>query len=553
MSKIVLVAPNTVSDVDEGTELSNPELWSPDTPNVYTIRSTIREGMRVIDAIDNPLGFRWFHFDAQRGFFLNGSRVQIQGVNWHQSYPGMGNALPNSRHWKDMELIRGIGANFWRTSHYPHAPAMMDASDHLGLMVWEELPINKEIGEPNEYITNVLQMAKEMIDRDCNHPSVVLWGIAGEVNAAHAVARRVVASTVAGYRELDPTRPTAMHEPRGEDIEALVDVAGLGAGNETDEKHSRFPQRCYMTAEYSAALIGRGLYGGGTLSEELGCERHEAYLREINRRKWMAGGCIWNAIDYDGESYDPVIPHVVSFGMADTWRIPKEAYYFYQSQWSKTPMLHVLGHWTWTGQEGQERAVKIYSNAPQLELFLNNRSLGVKDDIADDLLHPPRVWKVSYQPGSLRAVAHFPGNELIDERRTAGPAYQIILKSDVSQLASGDPESVAYLTATVSDKYGIPVPEANQAITFTSYGPGELLPQQSLEHGTGYTLNAIGGVARIAFRSTTRSGKAVISAYTNGLRLGRISILVTAPGKPDEMDYIERFQTDEIPVTAKPQ
>ena len=169
--------------VKNGGLLKSPLLWSPESPHLYRISSSLREGARSLDRVENPLGFRWFKFDPQRGFFLNGKRVQIQGTNWHQSYPGMGNALPNSRHAKDMELIKGMGANFWRTSHYPHDVATMEASDRLGLMVWEELPINKEIGDPNQYIVNVNIMANEMIERDRNHPSVIVWGIAGEVNA----------------------------------------------------------------------------------------------------------------------------------------------------------------------------------------------------------------------------------------------------------------------------------------------------------------------------------------------------------------------------------
>jgi beta-galactosidase len=380
----------------------------------------------------------------------------------------------------------------------------------------------------------------------------VLWGIAGEVNAPHAVVKRVVESVARAYRELDPTRPVAMHAPRGEDIEALVDISGLGADQETDEKHTRFPQRSYMTGEYSAALTGRGLYGGGPNSEELACERHEKYLGEINSRPWLAGGCIWNAFDYDGESYDAVIPHIVAFGMTDIWRIPKEVFYFYQSQWSAKPMVHIVGPWTWPGEEGRTRAVKVYSNAADVELFLNGRSLGVKHDApAAGLLHPPRVWDVAYQPGVLRAVARLNGRELVDERKTAGAAYQIILHSDSTQLRSGDPESLAYLTAIVADKDGTPVPDATLPITFTSYGPGELLPQTWLGHGTGFTWNAIGGLTRIAFRATARSGEAVLSAHSPGLRMGRTSIQVTAPGKPNEMDYKERFEEDETPVTGK--
>jgi beta-galactosidase len=551
LSRRVAVAAAASVELDQATEIAGPELWSPDTPSVYTVRSTLRDGDRIVDVSEAPLGFRWFKFDAQKGFFLNGKRVQIQGVNWHQSYPGMGNALPNSRHWKDMQVIREMGANFWRTSHYPHDPATMEASDRLGLMVWEELPINKEIGHPDEYIRNVVQMAREMIARDRNHPSVILWGIAGEVNAPQSVVHRVIETTAGTYRSLDPSRPVVMHEPGGEDIEALVDVVGGGATRATDQKHARFPERPYMTGEYSAALIGRAVYGGGRGSEEAGCELHEQMLRQINRRSWLAGGAIWNAFDYDGENYDPIVPHMVSFGVADIWRIPKEAYYFYQSQWSAKPMVHIVGHWTWPGEEGRERSVKVYSNAADVELFLNGRSLGVKSGApAEDLAHPPLVWKVEYQPGTLRAVAHFEKNQAVDERKTAGPPAQILLTSDVRQLVSGDPESLAYLTATVADKAGTPVPDSSLPVSFTWYGPGELLPQTWPGHGTGLTWNVIGGLTRIAFRSTNRSGSAVVSAYSPGLSMGRANILVTAPGKPNEMDYL-RSSEAETPVTGR--
>ena len=307
-----------------------------------------------------------------------------------------------------------------------------------------------------------------------------------------------------------------------------------------------------MTAEYSASLMGRGVYGGGPESEEIACTKHEQYLRELARRPWLAGGCIWNAFDYDGESYDAVIPHIVAFGMTDVWRIPKEVFYFYQSQWNVKPMVHILGHWTWSAQESR-REVKVYSNAPEVELFLNGRSLGVKKDASEaaGLAHPPRVWDVEYQPGLLRAVARFAGAELVDERKTAGSPQRIVLTSDAVELRSGDLESLAYLTATVVDKDNTPVPGSSVPVTFTSYGPGELLPQTWLGHGTGLTWNAIGGMTRIAFRSTARSGDAVISAYSPGLEMGRTTVKVASPGKPSEMDYQERFAEDETPITGK--
>ena len=547
ISSPVRVTPGDSVTIGRATcRLENPLLWSPGSPHLYQIKTGLRVGDTTIDAVENPLGFRWFEFDPQQGFFLNGARVQIQGTNWHQSYPGMGNALPNSRHRKDMEMIREMGANFWRTSHYPHDPATIEASDRLGLMVWEELPVNKEVGNPGEYIANVLTMAEEMIRRDRNNPSVITWGIAGEINAPAKVSRRVVAAIAQKYRQLDSTRPVAMHEPRGDDIEALIDVIGLGASGETDAKHRRYPNRSYLTSEYAIATMGRGIFGAGPESEDHACEKHEEYLRLLYARNWMAGGLIWHQFDFEGENYDTVMPHINSWGMADVWRIPKDVYYLYQSQWSVTPMVHIVGHWTWPGEEGQTKAVKVYSNAEEVELFLNGTSLGKKRDATDaGLPHSPRIWQVPFHAGTVRALVRHGAVELSDERRTAGPAHHLVLQSDAPQLKSGDRESIAYITALVVDEKETVVPSASHPIAFTSYGPGELLPQTWLGYGTGLTWNAIAGQTRIAFRATDRTGHAVISAYSPGLGMGRVRIAVLEEGKRDEMEYVERFENDE--------
>jgi beta-galactosidase len=540
------ISPRDAREITEDAgAVANPQLWSPDSPHLYRIRTSLLDGPRRVDTVENPLGFRWFKFDAQKGFFLNGKRVQLQGTNWHQVYPGMGNALPDSRHVKDMEIIRAMGVNFWRTSHYPHDPATIEASDRLGLMVWEELPILKEIGNPPEYIANCVAMADEMIRRDRNHPSIIVWGIAGEVNAPPRVAKRVTAAVAERYRRLDPSRPVGMHEPRGDEVEALMDVVGLGVGKKTDEKHRRFPNRPYLTAEYSASTVGRGIYGGGPESEDRACQSHEAYLRQLNLRPWMAGGAIWHQFDYEGETYDTVIPHIVSFGMCDLWRIPKDVYYFYQSQWTAPPMVRICGHWTWPGAEGQARRVKIFSNAHEVELFLNGKSLGSKSDASEaGLAHPPRTWTVPYQPGTLKAVARHEGREVTDERQTAGAPHHLVLEADARRLESGNLESLVYVTARVVDEKGTVEPWAEVPITFTSAGPGELLRQTWLGHGTGWTLDSVAGMAQMAFRATDHTGHATISAYSPGLRMGRIKIPVQAPGKPDEMEYKE-FEVDE--------
>ncbi len=518
--------------------VSAPRLWSPDSPSLYRIRTTLREGGRPVDLLETPLGFRWFHFDADRGFFLNGERLQLRGTTWHQSYPGMGDALPNSRHFADMKMIREMGCNFFRTSHYPHDPAVTEACDRLGLLVLEELFVGEEIENTPEYFEIQARTAEEMIVRDRNHPCVILWGMEGEVDAAQQSAG-VVISLVEKLRELDPTRPVTMQDARVEEVKQHLDVVGLYSSFEdNDRERKQHPTRKYLIEEYTAAGIGRGVYGMGPESEELGCVKHEEYLSQVNSRPWIAGSALWHQFDYDGEEYDPVIPHLVTFGMADAWRIPKDVYSFYQSQWSAAPVVHICGHWNWPGEEGKPRSVKIYSNLEELELLLNGRSLGVKHRVAvAGLEHPPRIWEIPYQPGVLEAIGRQGSLARKDQRKTAGAPARIELRPDVDRVTSGDPESLAYVTALVVDKEGTVVPHASSAITFTSYGPGELLPQTWPGHPTGFTWNAVAGMTAIAFRATNRVGRAVISAYSPGLGLGRVEVQVVASGKRDEMEY----------------
>jgi beta-galactosidase len=199
--------------------------------------------------------------------------------------------------------------------------------------------------------------------------------------------------------------------------------------------------------------------------------------------------------------------------------------------------VHICGHWTWPDDKAT-KTVKVYSNLEEVELILNGRSLGIKrGGTYPGLAHPPRAWEVPYQPGTLEAVARSGTQTVSDTRKTAGPAARIALISDVKQLRSGDRESLAYLTASVVDKDGTVVPNAFHPISFTSYGPGELLPQIWAGHKVGFTWNAIAGLTGIALRATDRVGRCVTSAYSPGLLLGRVEIQVLTKGKRDEMEH----------------
>jgi beta-galactosidase len=539
----IRIDPADTLSVEVGHKLDNPNLWSPSDPYLYRVHTEVRSGGKVLDDRIDPLAFRWFRFDPNDGFFLNGSPLKLRGTCWHQVYPGLGNALPDSRHLKDMRIIKDMGANFWRTSHYPHDPVTLAACDSLGIMVIEELPVMKEVGDVDAYTANILSRQREMVLRDRNHPSIIMWGLAGEVSAPNPVAFRVARAVVDGYRALDPTRPVAMHRPRGENLEALMDVIGAGADERTDKMHQKFPDRRYMVLEYSAALSGRGIYGGGIYSEEQACRRHEEYLSALNTRDYLAGGCLWHQFDYNGNTYDRITPRVTAFGLNDVWRIPKDVFYLYRSQWSDSLTVHINGHWTWTGTEGKNREVKVYSNGEGVELSLNGRSLGGGQALdIPGLEHPPRVWDVPYEPGILVAATTRGDRSVSDTVRTAGPPVRVELAADLRTFDPRDTGNLVEITASIVDSAGVVVPDAVNPISFAVFGPARVLPQTWLAHGTGTTWHPVAGITRALARPLGPSGNVVIMAASPGLLSGRARIRMIAPGDFDHMEYIEGSQ-----------
>lgn len=535
-----------------------PELWSCDRPYLYTLKLDVVSGGTITDSRDIPVGFRWFTFDPDRGFSLNGVTMKLQGTCWHQFYPGLGSALPRSRHRKDMEEMKRMGVNFLRTSHYPHHDEILDAADELGIMVNEEFPVNKEIGNPRAYKKNILSRIDEVIDHHFNHPSLIIWGLGGEVNAPFEISYDISKSCAERFRELDPTRPICMHAPRGQAIGELFDVAGYGLsgaeqtdveGTAAHREHARSPELAIMSLEYSMALTARGHYGSDEHSEEYGCERHEDYLRRIYREPWYAGGAIWHQFDYHGDTYDRVIPRVVAWGIQDPWRIPKESFFLHKCQWNPEPMVHILGHWNWPGlgesadPAGSTRTVKVYANGRSVDLFLNDVAIGRAEKDEDDLLpHPPFVFKVPYEPGELKAVAHFDDGDPIETTvHTAGEPYRLELSADYEQQVYTDYDALSEITLRVLDREGHLVPTASIPVTFYHTGVGELLDQCWPPFGRGRSWYTVAGLTRILYRPNGLPGSAWIKAYSPGLLQGGLTIRNVVPGESDfySVDFMQ--------------
>jgi beta-galactosidase len=488
-----------------GFEVPNPALWSVDEPNLYTLEVQLwKDGApaspEAVDADATTVGFRWFEFTADRGFFLNGRQVKLRGLNRHQDYPGLGNALPRRLQVRDAEILKEMGANFVRLSHYPQHPAFLDACDRLGIVVYAEIASWQYIGG-EMFARNAEQMLREMIARDKNHPSIVLWGLLNEGRSKTLFERlhRVA-------KECDPTRPTVYaenHPAEGKERGSVFvpDVLGLNYRlEELDAIRADLPGLKLVSSETTNYEHRRR----GDVAQDIGqVKRFKAETDIVEERGYMAGMALWSMHDY-GTDYELSWP-IQNSGVFDDYRLPKGGYWFLRARWSAEPAVRIIGHWNWAGREGQTIAVLVCSNGDSLELLLNGTSLGVK---TDKLL---AQWDVPYEPGVLRAVASCGGTTVEHRLCTAGaPAALRIESADDTLVADGS--DVAEITVTVVDKDGNPVLTEEGHAVFRVEGPAVVRGIAGIP-----CTRVLGGIGRILVQATTVPGTVLVRAAYRGL------------------------------------
>lgn len=419
--------------------LSQIELWSPQNPYLYRVISQIEVNGRVIDEVNNPLGFRWFKFDPDEGFFLNGKPMKLMGANRHQDYWGDGNAISDEIHRSDMQLLKDMGANFIRLAHYPQAPAVLEAADELGLLVWEETPLVNEITLSEAHDENAEIMVKEMIRQHFNHPSIIMWGYMNEIYWAHRFLDEEVvdAHTAATLklaqklenivRKEDPSRYTAMacHNYPLYETSKITDIPMivswnlyhgwyyddfLDFGQFMDEQHQKYPERIHFISEYGA---GSDVRLHSTQPERFdftveGQKRFlESFIEQISDRPYIAGASVWNLIDFSSERRLDAIPHLNSKGLAEVDRTPKDSYYLFQAALSEKPILRIA-ETNWTNRSGYPernetvvyQPVQVYSNSDAVELWQNGKSLGTKK-----IENYSAVWEVPFTHGQHQFLA----------------------------------------------------------------------------------------------------------------------------------------------------
>ncbi|HEX5411150.1 MAG TPA: glycoside hydrolase family 2 TIM barrel-domain containing protein [Terriglobia bacterium] len=565
------VGPNAVKEIDQTITVTSPRLWSPDSPHLYELASIVSETGTITDRYQTPFGIRFMGYDAAHGFTLNGQPIVLRGVDRRQDYGFLGDAVPEAVGVKDVRLMKDMGVNFVRTSHYPQDPAVIAACDRLGILVWEEVPNIKirmyhaPLDEeehiystrfPRGLMTNIKHQLKEMVERDRNHPSIIIWGFADDLSRYQYPQDFVELSDFT--HALDPARWTA---GRCAHVTDIIDATTI---EDLVQAHKEHPEKKYIWNEWGSFHCERGREGPALVRKgrsvvfadseaALACE---GYLMQWNALPWLgtAKWCMFDTGEVNGTAtrtlWEPLDGHITPrwpfndyFGVADMWRLPKEAYFLFQAEWTDKPMVHIVGHWTWPEYAGRNRQVRIYSNCDTMELFLNRKSLGLRKPAAQEriwqdfralvdrfrdtdelggqftqerfqgayLKHPPFVWDdVTYQPGELLAVGTKANTTVRHQIRTAGPATGIVLKPDKKSLVA-DASDVIFIEARVIDSAGTIVPAAQNWIAFSATGPARLL-------GGTTEIDAITGIASINVQSTGERGEVVIQADSPGLQ-----------------------------------
>jgi beta-galactosidase len=525
-SRTMKIEPWAEVESAQEVKITNPRLWSIETPHMYRLVTIIKSGATSVDTYETPFGIRTIRFDPNQGFFLNGKRVEIKGVCCHQDHAGVGSALPDRIQYYRIEKLKEMGCNAYRTSHNAPTPELLDACDRLGMLVMDE---QRMIGSSEE----ILGQLARMVLRDRNHPSVILWSLGNEEDAIQGTdaGARIAATMKRTVERLDPTRPVtvAMNGSWGRGFSHVVDVQGCNymSSGDIDAYHKSHPNQPMIGTEEASTLCTRGIYAndptrGYMSAYDAGAppwgSTAEKFWQFYAARPFLAGGFVWTGFDYRGEPTPYAWPCISShFGIMDTCGFPKDNYYYYQAWWSDRPVLHLLPHWNWPGKEGQEIAVWCHSNCDEVELLLNGRSLGRKEMPRNSHLE----WKVPYAPGVLEARG-FKGGRVVATTKveTTGPAAKVALAPDRSRI-SADGEDVSLMTVSITDAQGRVVPTADNEVSFKVSG-GRIIgvgngDPSSHEADKASRRKAFNGLCMVIVQSSTDAGPIRLTATSPGI------------------------------------
>ena len=572
------------TDIEQIIKVTSPSLWSVDNPSLYTLQSSVLEGTRPVDNFTSTFGIRKTEFDKDKGFLLNGKHVKLNGVCLHHDAGCLGSAVPEQAWERRLQILKEMGCNAIRTSHNPPAPEFLDLCDKMGFLVmdeafdeWVEAKGQVQYGYHKYFAECSQSDLVSMIHRDRNHPSVVIW------SAGNEVPDQVVENGTETLRKLietihreDPTRPVTQANDRiaAGDGPAklpfleLLDIVGYNYVDRWFERrelyysidrHDHPDWKMIGTENVSIGGL-RGQYSIGPEPTGSRPFRSGSYRTSMIEAEdlwkftsvndYVIGDFMWTGIDYLGEAFWPTKSS--SSGVIDLCGFPKDGYYFYQSQWTKKPMVHLSPHWNWAGHEGQVISVIVYTNCDSVELFLNGKSYGTKSYVFPQQGHSgswigyarPYVvpttsdlhlsWDVPYEPGTLKVIGKKGGKTVSEEVHTTSRSASIRLSADRINLTA-DSHEIVNIKAEIIDENGWVVPDANNLIEFKVEGEGVLIgtdngnPMDKTQMKS-KQRNAFNGLALAVIQSTEKSGTIRITAMSADLK---DAVLQIASSKSD--------------------
>ena len=465
-----------ITTVKEKVFIKNPRLWSPETPELYKTRVCVYEDGEKQDEYETRFGFRTYYVDPEKGLFINDKHYLIKGVCGHADFGLTGKAVPDSIHRHKVKLLKEMGANGYRTSHYMQAEALMDALDENGFIVMDE---TRWFASDEESVKQLTALVK----RDRNRPSVFFWSVGNE--EPHHITeegRRFYRKLSDTVKKLDNSRlvmTAVSYDPNRATVYEEGEVLGVNYNwNLYDKIHEKFPNKGVFCSEGGATGTTRGWY------YEDDDKYVTAYDHDVNKsfisrervwqfileRPWMLGEYQWTSFDHRGES---VWPRLCSqSGAFDMFLQKKDAFYQNVSHWTDTPMIHLLPHWNFQGLEGKAIRVVAYTNAKTCELYLNGKSIGKKE--VERGGHAE--WEVSWEEGKLEAVAYDEKGFIIarDERETTGKPIKLAMQTEMQGMEENG-ESIALITCVAVDEEGKEVPDASPFVSFNLEGDGKII------------------------------------------------------------------------------
>lgn len=529
---------NTVAKLNLAVD--NPRLWDIDDPFLYKIKTMVYQEGKLVDSISQTCGFRSFRFDADKGFFLNGRHVKIQGVCNHQDHAGVGVAIPDALWEFRMRRLKELGVNAYRCAHNPPSKELLHLADKLGILVMDE---NRNFNSSPEYVRQL----QWLVRRDRNHPSVFLWSVFNEEPMQGTEVGYEMVRRMSHYvKQLDTTRPVTAAMNGGLfdpiNVSQAVDVFGFNYQVWAyDRFHKENPTLPSTSSEDISAFIVRGEYKTDMAkhitnsydehSADWG-KTHRAGWKEIDTRPWMAGGFVWTGFDYHGEPTPFNWPTNSSvFGIMDLCGFAKSPYYIHQAQWiSDRPVLELIPHWSWPDSvKGKPIKVMVMTNQPQIKLYLNGKLIGTQDRDKYEM----NTWMVPYQPGKLEAVTYSNGKETARKVvETTGRPVRVDLVPDRNMIA-GNGEDAMPVTVRLLDARGREVPTANHPVVFSLKGAGKIIglgngDPNSLEPEKGNQRSLYNGLAQVIIQhnDSIQVNKITLTANVEGLKSAVVDIPV---------------------------